>query len=552
MITNKLLSKPNPLLLVIVFTMVIIIALLSSFYLGRRMIAGHSPLIDATMEIKFEITTAHLWFEEIISGDKNIKIDNVWAHLKQSEWYAQVMLEGGKNPEGIFIPVDDPLLRQKIGKIVKMIRAFEEIAQKRWESRKQSGIGSDIDQRFDLNFNELIKYVDDIETALQKKVRAEMTQFYVLQGLIILLVVLLGLIIGYILQRHERRRIDFIQTLYDKEENLRTTLGSIGDAVIVTDTNSTVTRMNRVAENLTCWTFEEAKGRQLADVFHIVNAKTRKIVVNPVSKVLESGNIVGLANDTILITKDEREIPISDSGSPIRNDKGVITGVVMVFRDVTERKREEEKTKASLKEKETLLSEIHHRVKNNLNVVSSLFKLQANKIADDHVKEVFKESQNRIYAMSAIHETIYTSETLSNFSLKSYLSKLTRTIFQTYSTNSGMVNLNTDFSDTQISINQATPIGLIVNELISNSLKHAFPKGKKGEIQVCSKELGEEIELIVKDDGIGIPDELDWKNSSTLGFEIVRLLAEYQLGGSIDLENFNGTKFTVKFTLDKY
>ncbi len=214
-----------------------------------------------------------------------------------------------------------------------------------------------------------------------------------------------------------------------------------------------------------------------------------------------------------------------------------------------EREQAEEQIKASLKEKETLLHEVHHRVKNNMQVINSLLKLQSNTIDDDHIKEILKDSQSRVYAMSAVHETLHGSDKLSEINLKTYLSRVTNSVFQTYSINHGKVKLNSDVEDSPISLNYAYPLGLIINELISNSLKYAFPEDRPGEITVSTKKTDTEIELVVMDDGVGIPEELDWKNAKSLGLKLVRTLVENQLDGSMDMQRKNGTKFTIKLNI---
>jgi PAS domain S-box-containing protein len=231
------------------------------------------------------------------------------------------------------------------------------------------------------------------------------------------------------------------------------------------------------------------------------------------------------------------------------NESNVKT-VLGVSRDITEIKEVEEQIKSSLKEKETLLHEIHHRVKNNMQVINSLLELQSNNIEDVKTKEILKGSQSRVYAMSAVHETLHGSENLSKINLKSYLTKITTSIFQTYSIDHQEIKLNNNVEEVSINLNQAYPIGLTINELISNSLKYAFPDERKGEISVNLKQLDKEVELIVMDDGIGIPDALDWKSSKSLGLKLVRTLVENQLDGSIDMEGKNGTKFTIKLKIE--
>jgi len=236
--------------------------------------------------------------------------------------------------------------------------------------------------------------------------------------------------------------------------------------------------------------------------------------------------------------------------APIKDSDGKIINYLAVKKDITEQRHAEEKIKASLKEKETLIHEIHHRVKNNMNVISSLLSLQANNIEDKQTKEILKDSQSRVYAMSAVHETLHGSENLSEIGLKNYLTKITNSIFQTYSTDRGKVKLNSNLDDSYIRLNQASPLGLVINELISNSLKYAFPDERKGEIKVNMVKRNNQIEITIGDDGVGMPDGFDWKNSSTLGLKLVRTLVENQLDGSIDMENKNGTKFIIKFNIE--
>ena len=223
---------------------------------------------------------------------------------------------------------------------------------------------------------------------------------------------------------------------------------------------------------------------------------------------------------------------------------------LIIMNDITDKKKSDEQLKANLREKETLLHEVHHRVKNNMQVINSLLKLQSNNIEDKNIKEILKDSQSRVYAMSAVHEMLHGSEKLSEIDLKSYLSKITAYIFQTYSTNHRKIKLNSSIENSPISINKAYPLGLIINELISNTLKYAFPEDRKGEITVSMKKLDKELKLTIADNGVGISEEFDWKNSKSLGLKLVRNLVENQLDGSIDMESKNGTKFIIKFNIE--
>jgi two-component sensor histidine kinase/PAS domain-containing protein len=217
--------------------------------------------------------------------------------------------------------------------------------------------------------------------------------------------------------------------------------------------------------------------------------------------------------------------------------------------DVTERKNKEDQIKASLKEKETLLQEIHHRVKNNLTVVSSLLSLQANNMNDEKLTAALMESKRRVHSMSLIHETLYQSESLSSIDMNIYLSKLSRAVAQNFTTGS-KTNLKIEAENILIGSKQASPVGLIVNELITNSYKYAFPENRNGEIKIELRRFEGQIELKYTDNGIGMPKNFDWKNSKSLGLKLVRTLVENQLDGSIEMKSNNGTKFTIKFNIE--
>ena len=153
--------------------------------------------------------------------------------------------------------------------------------------------------------------------------------------------------------------------------------------------------------------------------------------------------------------------------------------------------------------------------------------------------------------MSAVHETLHGSDKLSEIDLKTYLSKIASAIFQAHSIGTDRVVLKNCVEDLSITINQAYPLGLVVNEMISNSLKYAFPDEREGEIRIRLERLGKQFELTITDNGIGLPEELDWRNTTTLGLKLVRALVQDQLGGRVQMESKNGTKFIVKFDIEE-
>ena len=206
-----------------------------------------------------------------------------------------------------------------------------------------------------------------------------------------------------------------------------------------------------------------------------------------------------------------------------------------------------EKIEKSLREKEVLLKEIHHRVKNNMQVISSLLRLQSRHVKDKEALELFNESRNRIYSMALIHESLYQAKDLTRIDFAGYVRRLTRDLFRTYSVGPNEIKLKMEIKDVFLNVNTGIPCGLIINELVTNSLKHAFPDGKNGEIQVgLYKRKKGEFTLNVRDNGTGFPEDFDFQNTESLGMQIVISLVE-QLDGTIELDKGEGTSFTIGF-----
>ncbi len=219
----------------------------------------------------------------------------------------------------------------------------------------------------------------------------------------------------------------------------------------------------------------------------------------------------------------------------------------LLTQEIDDRKRVEEQMTTSLKEKEVLLKEIHHRVKNNLQVISSLLKLQCASIKDQQTLAIFRESQNRIESMALIHEQLYQSKDLSCIDFDKYIYNLVVNLFCAYEVSTNNINFEINVSKVFLDINAAIPCGLIVNELIANSLKYAFPNNNKGEININFTASDSNFVLIVKDDGIGFPKDLDFLDTQTLGLQLVVALTE-QLEGKIEINKERGTEFKIAFS----
>jgi len=245
-----------------------------------------------------------------------------------------------------------------------------------------------------------------------------------------------------------------------------------------------------------------------------------------------------------------------------RKDGSVLTGqmsarvieiegepcIVNIVRDITEKRRVEELMRASLEEKTVLLQEIHHRVKNNLQIISSLLELQSGLIIDENFRRYVLDSQNRIMAMALVHEKLFHSECFASINFGDYIDDLAHSLFAGYVKDSELIGILVDAGDFSLGIDEAIPCGLIVNELVSNSLKHAFPDGRSGEIKVlCHAGADGLITLKVSDTGIGLPPGLDFGTAETLGLQLVTMLVK-QLRGTVGMNSGqSGTVFDITF-----
>jgi len=231
----------------------------------------------------------------------------------------------------------------------------------------------------------------------------------------------------------------------------------------------------------------------------------------------------------------------------VLKDKNKISGTRSYIRDISERKENENRIAASLQEKEVLLREIHHRVKNNLQVISSLLSLQSQHVTDETTLNMFTESRRRVRSMGIVHEKLYRSESLSRVNFKDYLQSLARHLFQVYTIDPKLIQLSFDVTEISLDINTAIPCGLLVSELISNALKHAFPAGSKGEVKIAMQQTkGNKITLEVSDNGIGMDSALNIEELDSFGLQLVNLLTK-QLQGDLHFRNKNGAAFKITF-----
>ncbi|RPI17379.1 MAG: PAS domain S-box protein [Ignavibacteriae bacterium] len=215
-------------------------------------------------------------------------------------------------------------------------------------------------------------------------------------------------------------------------------------------------------------------------------------------------------------------------------------------KELDEKKQTEIKIKASLREKELLLQEVHHRVKNNLQIMSSLLRLQSSHIKNEEAQKIFLESENRIKAMAIVHNKLYNAKNYENIDFKDYIKTLTNNLFLSYGVNTNLIYLDIRVENIEVNIDTAIPCGLIINELVSNSLKYAFPDKRSGRITISLKREENQLALIVKDDGVGFEKEKEVISSNTLGMKLVQLLTG-QLDGKLEMRNCDGAEFRINF-----
>lgn len=301
--------------------------------------------------------------------------------------------------------------------------------------------------------------------------------------------------------------------------------------------------------------FEELMGVTIEDVqkpdfdfMDLVKPDEHPIIEQRMAE-LSEGKKVAPQYQFTAVRPDGRELIVEASVSYVPYKEGTATQGVL--RDVTERIRAENQIRQNLEEKNVLLKEIHHRVKNNLSVVISLLNLQADNLqSKEQAINAFKESRDRIYAMAMVHEQLYQSGNFAEIDMKNYTHTLIQKLLQIYKPST---NIDCDFKiqAVKIDINQAIPLGLILNELITNVLKHAFQDRLEGNLFISLKQLKNgPYDIIVQDDGMGLPEHIDPENVESLGFKLVKILTE-QLDGKLLIDRKSGTKFKLVFPIDK-
>lgn len=348
------------------------------------------------------------------------------------------------------------------------------------------------------------------------------------------------MVLSSIVDISERKRL---------EERFRRVVESAPNAMVMVNSQGRIEMVNTQAELLFHYTRAELLG-QLIEI--LVPERFRH--EHPGKRHQFFGDLqsrpMGAGRDLFGRRKDGSEFPIEIGLNPIETEDGMM--VLSSIVDISDRKQKELRIQEALTEKDVLLGEIHHRVKNNLQVVHSLLSLQSSLINDEAVRNMLMDSQNRIQSMALIHQTLYQSNNFARVDFADFLEALIPTLVNSYSVLGKNITLAVNVDEVYLPINSAIPCGLLINELITNALKHAFTERNEGKISVSlSANDNKEIQLSISDDGNGIPDHLNLDEVETLGLRLVNLLSQ-QLNGVLRIQRQHPTQFVLSFPLTEH
>lgn len=318
-------------------------------------------------------------------------------------------------------------------------------------------------------------------------------------------------------------------------------------AMIVVNQQGAITRVNQLAETTFGYDARELIGQPVETLIperyrhnhpHFRRGFLAEATARP----------MGLGRDLSGLRKDGSEFPVEIGINPVDTGEGIM--VLSVILDLSERKQAEKRIQDALTQKDLLLREVHHRVKNNLQVIHSLLDLQVLKLDDHDVIGVLRDSQNRIRSMSLIHQTLYQSSNFARVDFQRFLDELVPSLIESYRSVVGQVSIDINAHEVKLPINEAIPCGLVINELVSNALKHGFAQAQQGSIRVTVLATEDNmVEISVSNDGHPIPPDLDFARSATLGFQLVRLLTR-QLNGTLDIQRAGPTRIALRFPLE--
>ncbi|NGP88211.1 PAS domain S-box protein [Fodinibius halophilus] len=310
-------------------------------------------------------------------------------------------------------------------------------------------------------------------------------------------------------------------------------------AMVMVDSENRVKMTNQSFEKLFGFKEEELLGRDIDAI--IVPEGDSEVPRFPGKRFVEGR----FFEDVIRYTKGGEAKDILLAAIPVILDGEPIAGFG-IYIDMTERKENERKLQQSVKEKQVLLEEIHHRVKNNLAIISGFLQLQAFEIEDTKTKEVLSDSQLRIQSIAIVHEMLYQSDDFADISFETYVKRLIKTVEQTLPLDYQHIDIEISAPDVALDINQAIPCAILINELVTNAYKHAFKGRKTGKIWISLEQNADLINLEVRDDGVGLPDDFNISDQNSIGMNLIQTLTQ-QLDGNLSVDSKDGSSFKVCF-----
>ena len=332
------------------------------------------------------------------------------------------------------------------------------------------------------------------------------------------------------------------ESLIVSEDKYRTLFESDPNYTILIDTNHFIVDVNAATTDITGLSKDKIIGKHLTDL-DILLEEDKSLHIDKFVDLLDGNKVKPFEARLMDKNGDLRWVNVRLTSIEKEN---VITFILIIASDITELKQYETEIQDSLHEKEILLQEIHHRVKNNMQIISSLLSIQTRYVDDEESINVLKESQNRVKSLAMIHEKLYKSKSFNKIYLLDYIESLVWDLFYSYAIEKGRINPIIDIDDIKLNIETSVPCGLIITELVSNSLKYAFPNQSGGELKVSLKIKDDHYEMSISDNGVGIPENIDFFNTDSLGLQLVNSLTD-QIDGEIEHDRSNGTKFTITF-----
>ena len=319
-------------------------------------------------------------------------------------------------------------------------------------------------------------------------------------------------------------------------------LDAVGDAVMATDISQKIIYWNEAATRTYGWKPNEIIGRNMVDVVvqELSKQNIRKILLQ-----VEMGKV--WSGEYLVRHKDGHEFPVHVIDSPLFNDHGNLIAIIGASHDISEQKRIDEERVASLREKDVLIREIHHRVKNNLQLISGLLDMTLTRTADAPTCSILTDMMLKIKTMSQIHNRLYDSKQFGKISLTGQIRDQVSGLSDIFSQKGHEICCKINPGEVFLPVDQALPCALVVNEILSNAYKHAFKGREHGTINISALQVDGQIKITIRDDGIGLPEHFDISRTDSLGLNLIRTLVQHQLKGSITFESHEGTEIRMEF-----